>query len=790
MPNKLISPKPGGSTPRHSDKAGKRARVSYSCSECHRRKQKCDRQVPCGHCVARKVPELCKGYTPGKSENDLHLRIARLERIIEQALPSFSLDGLSDHGSPTPNHNDGGASRASSPGNDPATKGGSLQSGGAYFGNSALGSVSSMPILEQLNNSAFPTSLDEPSPSDNLKSLVQECGVAPHKLPELVQELPPKALCEVLVDYYFTSINYTRYPIDEVGFRASFDSICVNGHRVQPDDVRFLPLLFVVLAISARLAPEAILGDERSRRLNSLRYYWSSRRSLLIAAAVQSDSLELVLARLLSARFLTFDRRITECWSQLGAAVRTAQALGLHRDGVLLGLNPYQTEYRRRVWSYLYHADRTHALLMGRPHAIQDEYTSTQPPMNADDTTTGPPRPVPMTQPTPWTFLVLRHSLATIIGHIVHHFQRVRSHSHYNDVVMLDEELLRFMKNLPRHYAVDDADMSLDETHPYIPVHRFIIITEVFFVRISLHRPYLLRRLSSDRYDLSRRACFESAKQEYRIRQHFKRTMPGDVLRALGGAYREFQAAMIAGIGLILDPSGADALEFHEILDAFLRDHEGIHETDATTRRELKIIEFLKRKAESAPEETKFRTGADGSQAQVQAQANASLLMGLNGQTFGMTMSNHRSSPLSGNQKPNLPGLQQPIFHAIQSTPSPRSPMDAHSPHHGRHQSRSGHSTGSGGFTPPNEEAQNLLDNWCNSVINSSGYGPEAPGAADFTSPWVSAPTPGTYTFQAPQEGMMEMEAGGTAAPNGFEAADWNYWDAIVNAVRDGAAPA
>lgn len=37
-----------------------------------------------------------------------------------------------------------------------------------------------------------------------------------------------------------------------------------------------------------------------------------------------------------SARFLTFDRRITECWGQLGAAVRTAQALGLHRDGTLL----------------------------------------------------------------------------------------------------------------------------------------------------------------------------------------------------------------------------------------------------------------------------------------------------------------------------------------------------------------------------------------------------------------------------------------------------------------------
>jgi len=181
----------------------------------------------------------------------------------------------------------------------------------------------------KLHSSAFPPSLDEPSPSDNLKSLVQECGVAPHKLPELVQELPPKALCEALVDYYFTSINYTRYPIDEVGFRASFESICNNGHRVQPDDVRFLPLLFVVLAISARLAPESVLGDERSRRLNSLRYYWSckfscshvisgvglntsqARRSLLIAAAVQSDSLELVLARLLVGALLGSHSRIT-----------------------------------------------------------------------------------------------------------------------------------------------------------------------------------------------------------------------------------------------------------------------------------------------------------------------------------------------------------------------------------------------------------------------------------------------------------------------------------------------
>lgn len=35
---------------------------------------------------------------------------------------------------------------------------------------------------------------------------------------------------------------------------------------------------------------------------------------------------------------LVHDRRLTECWSQLGASLRTAQAIGLHRDGAKLGL--------------------------------------------------------------------------------------------------------------------------------------------------------------------------------------------------------------------------------------------------------------------------------------------------------------------------------------------------------------------------------------------------------------------------------------------------------------------
>lgn len=82
--------------------------------------------------------------------------------------------------------------------------------------------------------------------------------------------------------------------------------------------------------------------------------------------------------------------------------------------------------------------------------------------------------------------------------------------------------------------------------------------------------------------------------------------MPQTVRGALGGAYREFQSAMISGIALVIDPHGPDAPAMHEVLDSFLSAHGVgagapplIKELDETTRREMKIIQFLSEKAKA-----------------------------------------------------------------------------------------------------------------------------------------------------------------------------------------------
>ena len=89
-------------------------------------------------------------------------------------------------------------------------------------------------------------------------------------------------------------------------------------------------------------------------------------------------------------------------------------------------------------------------------------------------------------------------------------------------------------------------------------------------MRISLHRPYILRRLGSDRYQRSRRACFTAALMDFEVRQSFRRTQSKEILHMVGNAYRELQTAMISGIYLILEPTDKDADAMHRILDNLL----------------------------------------------------------------------------------------------------------------------------------------------------------------------------------------------------------------------------
>lgn len=68
-------------------------------------------------------------------------------------------------------------------------------------------------------------------------------------------------------------------------------------------------------------------------------------------------------------------------------------------------------------------------MVLGRPYAIQDEYTTTLPPLNIEDLNAvkSSSSAAPLTTPTRMSFVILRHGLAYLIGKMVQYVGRHRN---------------------------------------------------------------------------------------------------------------------------------------------------------------------------------------------------------------------------------------------------------------------------------------------------------------------------------------------------------------------------
>ena len=139
----------------------------------------------------------------------------------------------------------------------------------------------------------------------------------------------------------------------------------------------------------------------------------------------------------------------------------------------------------------LYHLDRTISLLVGRPASISDAHTDTRLPVNLDDDELEDPNfnpeGHPLTRPTVYTYVILRHKLAEIMGRIAYHTFAIQLPD-YTTVLSLDKELLDWRESLPSFFSMKNPDTSLDKIHPYLVVQRHLLACEWYYTRITLNR--------------------------------------------------------------------------------------------------------------------------------------------------------------------------------------------------------------------------------------------------------------------------------------------------------------
>lgn len=166
----------------------KRRRIIISCTECHRRKQKCDRKLPCTNCVSRHKQDSCRYETGAPTAKAVQQRAREEEERAGVGSGSGSRGGLD----PRLKAVDGSSAEPGIPAEM------------TNFGYSATG-ASTLGFLRKLDGTNPGESLSRMAMGREINS---EYFGTRERYKSLIRQLPARSYTEKLVDIYFKDFNW------------------------------------------------------------------------------------------------------------------------------------------------------------------------------------------------------------------------------------------------------------------------------------------------------------------------------------------------------------------------------------------------------------------------------------------------------------------------------------------------------------------------------------------------------------------------------------------------------
>ena len=197
----------------------------------------------------------------------------------------------------------------------------------------------------------------------------------------LTHTLPDKTTALVLVESFFVNTHGMIEVFDEQAFLA-----IVEEYYSEPlaTEYTWLCLFNLVLAIGLCLAtPKAgsreanIVNNIRSKHPNLSEIFFLTARHQTTSLVELEDAClwSIQVHTLMSFYMMTRSRR-NAAYVYAGIAVRSAYALGIHREETLVIFDPSEQAARRKIWRSLFVLDRFLAVSLGRPVAIAEEESS------------------------------------------------------------------------------------------------------------------------------------------------------------------------------------------------------------------------------------------------------------------------------------------------------------------------------------------------------------------------------------------------------------------------------
>ncbi|KAH7075321.1 fungal-specific transcription factor domain-containing protein [Paraphoma chrysanthemicola] len=400
----------------------KQRRLHRSCVLCYQRKIRCDKKSPCKNCSRADV--LC--YYPSPEQNvrrphkttisDVSARLARLERTIVALsnIPATNQDLTPPDPPATDDFNS----------IDPT---GPLVEGASSEEKLVQGDSSSRYI----NDALLSRVIEE---EQEIKFLIENQHAGSHSHDPACQDIdpllsafqkpsqgsgvnhPPRQCAIQLWQAFVNNVD----PLFKILHIPSTQGI-VYGAISNPINVnaRINSLLFAIyFAGVTSLSPKQVmtlLGLSKNTALNTFKQ--GLEQSLAAADFLDTPTLmtlQAITLYLFCFRFSSGGRAI---WTLNGLVTRSAQSIGLHRDGTNFKLPPFECEMRRRLWWHIVANDSR----VNEDHGIRS-YTSDSAidvalPSNVNDSELYPTMNGPPTAKTEWTDMSF--SLMVIEAHTV-----------------------------------------------------------------------------------------------------------------------------------------------------------------------------------------------------------------------------------------------------------------------------------------------------------------------------------------------------------------------------------
>ncbi|KAH8805765.1 fungal-specific transcription factor domain-containing protein [Xylogone sp. PMI_703] len=454
-----------------------------SCTTCYRRKVKCDKVLTgCSRCSKAGIPCVFpprRGASQTQDEDELRTRLKSLEKIVQELLRRDEMQKnektsqLEDHGmdedpaqvavlSPPESE------KGSNPNTDcPVLKNGRLvtvDGRSSYLTSSFWIDLNEeveglRDLVEGLqDNAETPESLiTESHEIESQAPFTTNQGFF-FNFSSLAIDLQPLMPKPEHVPLYWQIFTTNVNPLLRILHVPSVQNAFMSAQfGLDGINKASQALIFAIcFAAAASMSPENVISQFEEKKDDLLqRLRFAVEQALARADFMGTNDFITLQALVLFLNCICRqddDSRVL--YTMTGVAVRLAQLQGLHRDGTLFGLSPFETEMRRRLWWNICTLDQRASEEQGSTPLIWDGNFDTKMPLNIDDSDIDPDStsfPEPRISATDMSFALLRVEHWKAYRQF-HKSSTVPEQLSQEDAARSIEDKKRLLENIKEHF--------------------------------------------------------------------------------------------------------------------------------------------------------------------------------------------------------------------------------------------------------------------------------------------------------------------------------------------------